>query len=96
MTSTSNGPGRYRLNALVIVVALAAWPSAVVHVVDQVRRDEGKRRKLVVRQIGGQVRIGHVVTGAAMHRRVVDGRIVPHGVVAGVAVITARRHRFLV
>ena len=71
--STHTWPGPYRLNALVIVVALAAWPSAVVHVVDQVRRDEGKRRKLVVRQIGGQVRIGHVGTGAAVQRRYCSG-----------------------
>src|SRR5690348_14311898 len=68
----------------------------VVHVVDEVRRDEGERRQLVVLQVAGQVRIGHVGTGAAVQRRVISGRVVPHGVIAGVGVVAVRRHRFLV
>jgi hypothetical protein len=68
---------------------------AVVHVVDQVRRDEGERGQLTVGQIGGQLGVGHVVTGATVQRRVVRGRVVPYGVLAGVAGIAARRHRLL-
>ncbi len=75
---------------------VAVGDRAVVHVVDQVRRDEGERGQRVVLQVGGQLGVGHVMGGAPAARGVVRGRVVPHRVLASVRLVTVRGHRFFV
>src|SRR5262249_62086208 len=63
---------------------VAVGDRAVVHVIDQVRGDEGERGQLVVLQVAGQLGVGHIELRAALERAVVRRRVMPDRVRAGV------------
>ena len=52
---------------------VALGDGAVVHVIDQVRRDERERWQRVARQVGRELGVRHVIGGTAGQRRVVGG-----------------------
>src|SRR5262249_4389949 len=67
-----------------------------MHVVDQVRGDEGERGQLARRQVAGEPPVGHVEGGAATEPGEVWRRVVPNRVLSRVGLVAVRGHRLLV